>query len=244
MDLPSPVPSALHHRYPKIDDPKARQLVARALELGPDFFGPPRYPIKEVHVRYGNPLPGNPGLKQGLKLCELVDDQVGEYAIYLMWKPGDAAFSGQMGHECGHLFNPLLRDVYAEGLCTLFAEMLLKDLSIDWTLWEEHFRKGGDAFYAATYWMMKAVREGVNNDEARSLLGFAVPLPDNKMRINIDGWLGWLSEPSREHALQAIATHADAVQREMVIYGDAIHFQVPSALQVSGVPTPPRTRDS
>ena len=125
----------------------------------------------------------------------ITDAQKGFFTIFLSRRKDEYAFYGQLAHEIPHLLNARLYDAYAEGLNTVFAEKMLKQNDMDWSGWEEYYRKHNDPFYAATYLMMKDVAVVAGADSIRTLLQHAKvePIDPQRMYIDIDAWISTLA---------------------------------------------------
>jgi len=219
----------LHECYEALDDADAARFVADAITDATRFLGEPAAPIRIVHLRHSTPLDPRSGLPRGFRLCEAVDADKGEFAIYLSRRPGEIAFAGQLAHEVAHLLNPRLRDCYVEGVNTLFAERFLRKRNLDWTRWERHFRAGGDAFHGAAYWLMKDVADAAGAESLQTLLSFATPTEavSGRMHIDIHGWIDTLAGTRRAAVRDAIWIHVERVRAAGDRVKSECHFLAP-----------------
>jgi len=201
--------------YPAINDLEVDQFVQDGIKLLTQLYGEPIVPIKKVRLCYSVPLDAKSELRKQFQLCELVDQQAGEFAIYLSHQPNAYSFHGQLGHEIAHLLNANLYDAYIEGLNTRFAEKLLTQSNLDWSGWAHYFQQANnDAFYAHTYHMMKEIDEFLIDGELSNLLHFAQPISEESTeeKINIEAWLETLSREKRDVVKFIIFNYAARIE--------------------------------
>ncbi len=201
--------------YPAITDIQVDKFLQDGIELITTLYGEPIVPINKVRLCYSMPLDTKSELKKNFQLCELVDEEAGEFTIYLSHQPNAYSFHGQLGHEIAHLLNANMYDAYIEGLNTLFAEKLLTQSNLDWSGWAQYFRQdNSDAFYAHTYHMMREIDEFLIDGELSNFLSFAEPISEEstKQRINIEAWLETLSCEKRDVVKFIIFSYAARIE--------------------------------
>ena len=215
--------------YQAIKDADADRFMQDGIKLVKQFYGEPIIPIKTVRLCYTVPLDPNSQLRQHFQLCELVDQEAGEFTIYLSHQPDAYSFHGQLGHEIAHLLNPLIYDAYVEGLNTRFAEKLVTTWNLDWSGWADYFQKDNDPFYARTYHMMKEIDEFLAEGELSNLLLFAEPIGDNSthQKINIEAWLKTLAREKRDIVKFIIFKYAAGIEIARRQSHSSYHFAIP-----------------
>ncbi len=205
--------------YPSIDDAETQAFVRQGLAYAIALYGEPWMPVNRVLVKY----------KPSQAFTQVTDAPNGIFTIFLSRRKDEYAFHGQLAHEIAHLLNAQVFDAYAEGLNTVFAEQMLKRAGKDWRSWEAHYRKHGDPFYAATYFMMKEVSSHAGADSMRMLLAHATPEPaaPERMYIDIDGWIGSLPSVKRDTVTNIILKHAAQVKQAMDTVTQVYSFRLP-----------------
>lgn len=218
-----------HTYYKSIENRKAHEFVEDGIELVKQFYGEPIIPIKSVHLCYSQPIARNSELEKNFRLCELVDEEAGEFAIYLSQKPMDYAFHGTLAHEIAHLLNPRIYDAYIEGLNTCFAEKLLKKWKLDWSGWASHFQQDNEPFYARTYHMMKEIDEFLNEGGLSNFFDFVEPVDDGSgnEKINIEAWLHTLPRGKQDVVRFLIFKYAAPIEVARRESHSAYHFTIP-----------------
>ena len=188
-----------------LNSPNIYSFVESGFNYAQQLYGQPKIPVRKINLRlYTTPL------------TSLDNANTGEFTIYLSRKQSEYAFHGQLAHEIAHLLNAQLRDCYAEGLATAFAEKMLQRKNLDWNGWETYFKQGNEPFYGLTYSMIKAITETAGSANIRSLLNFAVynnNSNQNLMHINIDGWLSSMSEYTQFEVKKIINQRINEVKK-------------------------------
>ena len=215
--------------YQAIKDAESEKFLEDGIELVKHFYGEPVTPIQKVHLCYSMPIDPKSEMTKGFRLCELVDQEAGEFAIYLSHQPDAYAFHGQLGHEIAHLLNPSIYDAYVEGLNTRFAEKLLTKCNLDWSGWATHFQQDNDAFYARTYHMIKEIDEFLAEGELSNLLLFTEPIDDEStyQKINIEAWLKTLARDKRDVVKFIIFKYAASIEIARRESHSSYHFTIP-----------------
>lgn len=201
--------------YPAIKDVGVDKFVQDGIKLLTELYGEPIVPVNKVRLCYSVPLDSKSELRKQFQLCELVDQEAGEFVIYLSHQPDAYSFHGQLGHEIAHLLNARLYDAYIEGLNTRFAEKLLTQSNLDWSGWAHYFQQANsDAFYAHTYHMMKEIDEFLIDGELSNFLHFAEPISEGstEQKINIEAWLETLSREKRDVVKFIIFNYAARIE--------------------------------
>ncbi|HEX7240285.1 MAG TPA: hypothetical protein VF263_08480 [Longimicrobiaceae bacterium] len=216
-----------HEHYPPVRSAAADRLLRRAIERARALLGEPVVPIRRVHLRLSTPLDPGRGLRSGFRLTELVSAREGVFTIYLSRSPAEYAFEGQLAHEAAHLLNARLSDVYAEGVCTVFAERLLRERGSDWTGWERHFRSGEDRLHGLSYAMMSEVWSAAGDEAMRRFLSHAKLTHADGMHLDVEAWLRTLPPPVQRQVRGIIGRHAAPIRRELGRTGTALAFVLP-----------------
>ena len=221
--------TAWYTHYPAIKSVKVNQFVQDGIKLLTELYGQPVVPIKKVRLCYSLPLDTESELRKHFQLCEMVDEEAGEFAIYLSHQPDAYSFHGQLGHEIAHLLNANMYDAYIEGLNTLFAEKLLTQENLDWSGWANYFQQGNDAFYAHTYHMMREIDEFLIDGELSNFLDFAEPISEEstEQKINIEAWLDTLSQEKRDVVKFIIFNYAARIEIARRKSHSVYHFAIP-----------------
>ena len=229
-------PRPTHLQYRAIDDPQARAILNEALAHGRRWMGAPAIPIRKVHLLVSEPRETGAALKRGFQLTQVVDENAGEFAIYLSAKPGEGAFAGQLAHEAFHLFFPRIEDLYLEGVAGLFAEKLLKELKLSWEPWSKHFAEGRDPLYGKAYALARSLRDAAGEEAllrlprttrvvARTTKGIT---PEAKRDgVDIDAWLASLPAPARTLCRAAILANFAALDAERKASQPQLSFAKP-----------------
>lgn len=162
---------------------------------------------RELEVRANGSVAeykGKVKVREGFELCECIDEEAGEFVLYVISSLGDEVFYLELGHEVCHLLNARLYDWYVEGLCNVFARRMAMKTGVDWGVWERRFaaRSGYDP-YAISYHMMSEVCEVVG-DDVYGIFDSAVGSNGGngsgvggKMHLEIDRWLNGLGVEKR-----------------------------------------------
>ena len=198
---------------------QANDFLKDGLAFAERLYGLPRINVKSVTLKNTNEQ----------AYTSITNKEAGLFTIYLSRKPEEYSFYGQLAHEIAHLLNAEVYDVYVEGLNGVFAEKLLKKYGKDWSGWEQFYRKGGDPFYASTYFMMKEVETTAGSNSIKSLLGYAKPLKNNskRMYIDIDSWLNSLSREKSIQIKRIIMKHAPTIRESMASVNQIYNFNIP-----------------
>ena len=139
--------------YQEIIDPDAQSFIQEGLALLREKYGELCSPVKTVQLRYSKRnLTGRAyRLAEGFSRTEMLGE--GEVVIYIAVPPGDPEFYPMLGHECGHLLDPSIKDDWQmEGFCMVFSEELCKRTGHSWEIWKKRFRQNSSDPYAKAYW--------------------------------------------------------------------------------------------
>lgn len=198
--IPSPQIESLDAN---LNNASVYDFVESGFNYTQQLYGQPRIPVKKVNLRLHTRA-----------LTSLDNANKGEFTIYLSRKPSEYSFHGQLAHEIAHLLNAQLRDCYAEGLASVFAEKMLNTKNLDWSKWETYYQQGNEPFYGLTYSMMKEVSETAGSANMRRMLDFAVYNDGGKklMYIDIDGWLSSMSDYTNTEVKKVINQHIAQVK--------------------------------
>lgn len=201
-----------------IQDGEAYTFAQDGLTYAKSLYGEPSIPINTVLLRHAEK-----------PYTSITDEDKGVFTIHLSREPGEYAFHGQLAHEIAHLLNAKLYDVYAEGLCGLFSEKLLKHTGKDWSGWAAFYREGGDPFYATTHTMMKHIEAIAGKTAMKTLLGHARPTEDHphRMYIDINSWLDKLPVQKRAKIKKVILENEPGIRESMTTVDQASTFQLP-----------------
>ncbi len=199
--------------------PEIYQQLRQGLAYAEQMIGHPLNPIAKVTLKTGNRL----------AQTTISSLSQGQYTISLTRLPQEISFQGQLAHETCHLLNPQLYDAYFEGFCTVFAEEYLRQEGLDWKIWSDYFRKGHEAFYGQTYFLM---REIVDTIGIRALQDFHTytlteSQPDRK-KIDIERWLSTLSDHQQMQVRQLIGKYSLKIKQAIGQDKKQVAFHLPS----------------
>lgn len=202
-----------HSKYSTLsDEAAARQFLDNALADAIEWLGNPRIPIRTVHLRLSRKLNPTEHIRQDFQLCELVSEQKGEFAIYTSRDSSDSLFHGQFAHEIAHLLDPLVYDLYIEGLNTLYAERVVNKYGLDWASWSIYFANDKESFYARTFHMMKSISNTIGFNRIANMLNFAENVSGSgKRRIAINRWLDTLDASQKRRVVDIIQDHWSSI---------------------------------
>jgi len=154
--LEKPASTPFKECYEEIVDPEAQAFVQAGLGLLREKQEGPRHPIKIIHLRISkrNTTGRAYRLAEGFSRTEILTD--GEIVIYVAVPLGDPEFYPLLGHECGHLLDPSIRDDWQmEGFCMVFSEELCERTGHSWEAWHRRFNRESSDPYAKAYWAAK-----------------------------------------------------------------------------------------
>jgi hypothetical protein len=221
--------NSLHARYQAVDDPVARRFLHEGLFRAQALLGAPVLPVRSVHLRLSRPLAPDSKLRSNFRMTELVDVQNGIFAIYVSRTPGEYAFEGQLAHEVAHLLNAQLFDIYAEGLCTVFAERFLTEQGLDFSSWRKHFESGAEPLYGLSYQMMREVWTAAGDENMRRMLTFARPATrQGEQEVDINAWLATLEKEKRSRVRSIILRYAQRLQAAIAANERPLSFLQPA----------------
>lgn len=209
--------SPLYTRYKSIEDDRVRNFLSQAFEDAVSWYGEPRIPVNTVHIRLSEPKRTTDNIRCGFQLCELIDENKGEFAIYVSRRPRDRFFHGQFAHEVAHLLDANMYDVYIEGLNTLFAERVVTKYGYNWQSWSAHYSADHDPFYARTYNMIKQVAEQAGHQCLAHLLSFGENTPNTprRRRVNVTEWLTSLCDEQSRQVSATLHEHWPGIAEVM-----------------------------
>lgn len=224
-------PGPWYEAYEPITDPESAAFVFQALEKATAQFGAPVVPVNKVMLRRSKKVAEARGYRIGedFSLTECLDATNGVFVIYLAVDPGHPNYFPLLAHECVHLLNPFVIDWYMEGIATAFSEQMCAETGREWGDWKRHFMRTRRDPYALSYRMMLELQQALP-DAYPTLLRFTAEngKGPGKLRIDIDGWLGTLSEPRQDAALDIIAAYAEVLRKKV---SAQYYFTVPAALE-------------
>jgi hypothetical protein len=224
-------PGPWHAAYQPIEHPESETFISNALERAVAQFGEPSIPVTKILLRRSRKVEEARRYRLGedFSLTECVDPTNGVFVIYLAVDPGHVNYFPLLGHECAHLINPQIFDWYMEGIATLFSEQLCNDTGREWGDWKRHFNRSRREPYALSYRMMQELQQEFP-DEYPTLVQYVATNGKGKdrLRIDIDEWLGILPDDRYDTALDIISNYSKTLEKKTT---EQYYFTVPQALR-------------
>ncbi len=221
------LPVPLVDCYEPIDDPLSIQFIDQVLKMARMEFGAPAWEVREVRLLRSRKKAAWKQLriKEDFSLTEVVDTTNRVVAVYISEDPGNPQYFPLLAHECVHVLNPLVRDWYMEGMASVFALKVCRDLGRPDAGWAARFEHDRLEPYACSFRMMSALQEHFP-DEYSMMIQHAVADTERPgwQRIDIDGWIALLPPERRTEAYEVITPFAKILKRHV---SDEIAFTAP-----------------
>ncbi len=214
--------------YLLIDDHQALTLLRHGMEDLTWIFGPVPYSSNAVELRSTQPYDASTHPVLAFPHVRMSNEEGDRVIIFLTMVSNEPNFHGQLAHELFHLVDPRIKDVYMEGLATLFAEKLITKSRENWERWRIWYQDGNAPFYGQTYFMMKNIENVVGWATLKKLPNCKQAYDSYSKELDINRWLADLNSHQREEVRKIILRYADGIRAAIETDNQYFGFIMPA----------------
>ena len=218
-----------------LEDPRADEYLKLSMAAAREMYGPPRIPVKRVHLTKEKRLRQNTrtdGSRGGIAgYTYIVDSETGQFGINMGIRPDKFKFYKTLAHEVLHTSNSRLTSVYMEGLCEVFSHKMLAREKEMRTYYSGPASKDKDfrPVYARAFLMMEEVDKIAGPEYMKTFLRYVEYTNSVRvqMKLDINAWLATMDEETRGDVRAVILRHAPDIKRAQTKQFAHLTFPLP-----------------